>query len=26
VAAENTPGVKSVENNLGMMPRGISPM
>ena len=26
VAAENTPGVKSVENNLGMMPRGVSPM
>ncbi|QOR38145.1 CBS domain-containing protein [Billgrantia diversa] len=24
VAAENTPGVKSVENNLGMMPRGVS--
>jgi CBS domain-containing protein len=23
VAAENTPGVKSVENNLGMMPRGV---
>src|SRR5690625_3185658 len=26
VAAENTPGVKSVENTLGMMPRGVSPM
>lgn len=26
VAAENTPGVKSVDNNLGMMPRGISPL
>lgn len=23
VAVENTPGVKSVENNLGMLPRGI---
>ncbi|MCE8032660.1 MAG: CBS domain-containing protein [Halomonas sp.] len=23
VAAENTPGVKSVENNLGMVPRGV---